>query len=67
MGADVQLPGNLTAETIRREGRRLQYAGEALDDFVAILRGIDRIFVEVNCRRIADETTAAADKSRRRR
>ncbi len=67
MGGSIQLPGNLTKETIRREGHRLQYAGEALDDFVAIVRGIDRIYVEVHVKRIADETKAAAERSRKRR
>lgn len=67
MGGSIQLPGNLTKEAIRREGRRLQYAGEALDDFVAIVRGVDRIYVEVHVKRIADETKAAAERSRKRR
>lgn len=60
MGPTIRLPGNIETEKIRREGRRLEMRGEDLDEFVAKIRGIDDVYVEVNGLRIAAEARAAA-------
>ena len=61
-GPSLPRPGPL--EAIRREGLRLGYQGEGLEDFVIIVARIDDFHVEVEVRRAADEAKASAARSR---
>lgn len=63
----VDLPECIDLDKIRAEGARQGYEGEALEDFVAILRGIDDEFVRVNSLRIAAELKAAVSRSSNKR
>ena len=67
MAGTVDLPDSIGLDRIRAEGARQGYDGEALDDFVAILRGIDDEFVRVNSLRLAAEFKAAVSRSRNKR
>jgi len=52
-------------ERIRREGQRLGYTGEALEDFVTIIACIDDLYVEVEVRRTADEARAVVVRAKK--
>lgn len=54
-------------ERIRAEGVRLGYADDALEDFEAIVVGIDDRYVEIGVRKEAAAAKAAADKARNQR
>lgn len=68
MGPTITLPDNIPLDVIRREGERLGYVGDGLDDFTAALRGFDDEYVRVNSLRIAASVKAdlAAARSRSR-
>ncbi len=66
MVGSVDLPDCISLDRIRAEGARQGYEGDSLEDFVAILRGIDDEFVRVNSLRIAAEFTAAVARSNKR-
>lgn len=66
MGGGLILPRPISRDTIRREGRRLGYSGDALDDFTEILTGIDDKYVEITVRKAAADAKASADKSRKK-
>lgn len=67
MGGGLSLPRPVPMEAIRREGSRLGYTGEGLEDFVSIVARIDDSYVESEVRRIADEAKAASQRSRSKR
>lgn len=67
MAGGVSLPMPVPREAIRREGRRLGYQGDGLDDFVEIVAAIDDFHLETESRRIAAETQAAANRLKRGR
>lgn len=67
MGGGLSLPRPVPMERIRREGARLGYQSEALEDFVSIVSRIDDFHVEVEVRRAADEAKAASQRSRSKR
>ena len=64
MADGLSLPRPVPLEAIRREGLRLGYQGEGLEDFVTIVARIDDFHVEVEVRRAADEAKASAARSR---
>jgi hypothetical protein len=66
MVGSVDLPDCINLDRIRGEGARQGYEGDGLEDFVAVLRGIDDEFVRVNSLRIAAEYKAAASRSQKR-
>lgn len=66
MAGTVDLPDSIDLDRIRAEGARQGYDGEALEDFVAILRAIDDEFVRVNSLRLAAEFKAAMARSNKR-
>ena len=65
MGGGVRIPCVITRETIRREGDRLGYSGEDLDDFVEIVTGIDDAYLAIEMQRIADDTKKQAGKMKK--
>jgi len=67
MVGSVDLPDCITLDRIRGEGARQGYEGDSLEDFVAVLRGIDDEFVRVNSLRIAAEFKSAVSRSRDKR
>ncbi len=67
MVASVDLPDCIDLDRIRAEGARQGYEGDSLEDFVAVLRGIDDEFVRVNSLRIAAEFKSALSRSREKR
>lgn len=66
MAGGLTLPRPVPRESIRREGERLGYDGDALEDFVEIVMRIDDLYIEVTTKRIADETKAAAARTKKR-
>lgn len=64
MGGGLTLPRPIPRETIRRDGSRLGYEADALDDFVEIIALIDDFHVELEVRRIAATARADAEKAR---
>jgi hypothetical protein len=66
MVGSVDLPDCIDLDRIRAEGARQGYEGDSLEDFVAVLRGIDDEFVRVNSLRIAAEFNAAVARSSKR-
>lgn len=64
MGGGLSLPRPVPMEAIRREGMRLGYSGDGLEDFVAIVSRIEDFYVEVEVRRPADEAKTAAARAR---
>jgi hypothetical protein len=64
MNGGLSLPRPVPLETIRREGARLGYSGEGLEDFVIIVAHIDDFYVDIEVRRAADEAKASAARSR---
>lgn len=67
MAGGLTLPRPVPRESIRREGERLGYDGDALEDFVEIVMRIDDLYIEVTTKRIAEETKAAAARGRKSR
>ncbi len=66
MGGGILLPRNIRRDVVRNEGRRLGYRGSDLDDFVAIIRGIDDFHVEVTIKRTLETVKANAAQARAR-
>lgn len=66
MAGTVDLPSSIDLDRIRAEGARQGYDGEDLEDFVAILRGIDDAFVRVNSLRLLAEFKATMSRSSKR-
>lgn len=66
MAGGLTLPRPIPRETIRREGERLGYVGDGLEDFVEIVMRVDDLYIEVTTKRIADETRAAAARGKKR-
>jgi hypothetical protein len=66
MAGGIILPRPVPLETIRREGRRLGYEGEALEDFVTIIARADDFSVEVDTKRAAEDAKAAALSARKK-
>lgn len=64
MAGGLSLPRPVPREAIRREGARLSYQGDALEDFVEIVAAIDDFHVETSVRRSAAEAKAQAARSR---
>ena len=65
IGGGVTFPDPIPLDLIRGEGQQLRYLGDDLDDFVTIIRGLDRAYLDIEHERIAAGVRAAADKSRR--
>lgn len=64
MAGGVSLPRPVPRETIRRDGERRGFTGDALDDFVEIVVGIDDAFVEVTVKAEAKRLAAAARQNK---
>lgn len=64
MAGGLSLPKWVPLAAMRREGERLGYEAEELDDFVEIIMCIDDFHVETETRRIAAEAAAAARRAR---
>ena len=60
-------PLPITRDAIRREAKHMALAGDALEDFVAIVTIIDDYHVELETKRLAAEAAAAAQRERARR
>jgi hypothetical protein len=67
IGMGAALPRPVPRDVIRREGERLGYDGDALDDFVEALTMIDDFHVETEVRRAAAEAKASSERERNRR
>jgi hypothetical protein len=57
----------IPVDRIRIEGERLGYTGDALEDYEAIVVGIDDAYVEHSIKREAAEAKAVASKARSQR
>ena len=66
MAGGLSLPRPISRETIRREGSRLGYTGDALADFTEIIVQIDDFYVEVAIKAEAQRARVAAQQVRRR-
>ena len=60
----VRIPCVVPREAIRREGERLGYTGEGLEDFTEIVVCVDDLYVEVAVKRQAEEQRLAALRAR---
>ncbi len=67
MAGSISLNCPIPADRIRAEGARLGYTDDGLEDFEAIVVGIDDKFVEVTVKKEAARAQAAASKSRQKR
>jgi hypothetical protein len=67
LAGGLSLTRPIPATWIRAEGERLGFTGDALEDFEAIVVGIDDAFVEHSIKREAVEAKAAAAKARSQR
>lgn len=67
LAGGLTLPRPIPRETIRREGERLGYDGEELDDFTDALTLLDDHWVERTVRREAAAAKAAANRARTKR
>lgn len=65
LGGGITFPDPIPLELIREEGKALRYRGDDLEDFIRIIRGLDRVYLDVEHERIAAGVRAAAEKSRR--
>lgn len=65
LGGGVTFPDPIPLDLISKEGRRLRYVGDDLEDFIQIIRGLDRAYLNAEHERIASGVRTAADKSRR--
>lgn len=63
MAGGMLLHQPIGRDRIRREGRRAGYDGDALIDFISIVRRIDQIDRAENLQRQAKEIAAAAKKN----
>lgn len=63
MAGGMLLNQRIGRDVIRREGKRLGYEGDALVDFVTIVRIIDRIDRSENMQRQAKEIADAQKKN----
>ncbi len=68
LAGGISLPRPVPREAIRREGARLGYTGEGLEDFTEILARIDDSYVEARVKREARtaEERARASRSTKR-
>ena len=64
MAGGLSLPRPVPRETIRREGERLGYVGDGLDDFTEIVTRIDDFYVETTVKRQAEEARLSAQRAR---
>lgn len=64
MGGGLTLPRPVPREIVRKEGRRLSYEGDGLEDLVEIVTRIDDTYVEVETKRAATDARIAAERSR---
>lgn len=67
MSGGLSLPRPVTRDAIRREGERLGYDGDALEDFLETIILIDDFYVETEVRRATAEAKASAERSKPRR
>lgn len=67
MVGTVDLPECIELDKIRAEGVRQGYEGDGLEDFVAIVRGIDDEFVRVNALRILADFRASVARLQKQR
>jgi hypothetical protein len=65
MGAVVHAAA-VTLPTIRAEGRRLHYEGDALEDFVDIIAALDDYFVELDVKKQAAALQTSITRLRNR-
>lgn len=66
LGGGVLLNRPIPVERIRAEGERLGYTGDGLEDFEAIVVGLDDKFVEITVKKEAVNVKAAAQKNRQK-
>lgn len=59
MAGTVDIPECIDLDRIRAEGIRQEYEGDALEDFVAVIRGVDDEFVRLNAQKILSEFRAS--------
>lgn len=67
MAGGLSVPRPVGRDVIRQEGLRLGFEGEALEDFVLIVVGIDDCYVEVTMKREAEQASAAAKRAKQPR
>jgi hypothetical protein len=67
LAGGLSLTRPIPVDRIRTEGERLGYTGDALEDYEAIVVGIDDVYVEHSVKREAAEAKAAAAKTRTHR
>ncbi len=65
MAGGVSLPRPVPRETIRRDGERRGYEGDALDDFTEIVVGIDDAYVEITVKAESKRLAAMAQQRRK--
>jgi hypothetical protein len=66
MAGGMLLPRPISRDTIRKQGRRLGYDGEVLEDFTDIVTAIDDFHVETAVRKAAADAQANAAKRKPR-
>jgi hypothetical protein len=67
MAGSVDIPECIDLDKIRAEGIRQEYEGAALEDFVAVIRGIDDEFVRVSAHRILADFKASVSRLQSKR
>lgn len=65
MAGGLSVPRLIPLNTFRDEGQRRGYRGEALEDFVEILRCADNHYIGIATKRIAADTKAAAARAKK--
>ena len=66
MSGGLSLPRSIPLEAIRREGLRLGYGGDGLEDFVTIIARMDDSHVEHAMRRELENVRLAALRAKKR-
>lgn len=64
LGGGIHLPCRLPRRLIREEGQRLGYEADALEDFVRIVLGVDRLYVDTEAARSAAQLQRDASRAR---
>lgn len=67
MSGSVTFPVAISIDLIRREGERLDYEGDDLEDFTAIVVLMDDYYVEIETKKRGAETQAMLNRSRTKR
>lgn len=67
MNGSIEAPRTIRRSEIRRDGKALGYRGEDLEDFFAIIRRVDRLYVEEEGKRIAADLKRMQAKAKKKR